>query len=308
VLEFHESKSAERDADILGAVNANSQGIGDLYRLLTHIWELQKKSGENLLALGPDAGVSKDSSAESGEPYKLTQPHIAEAILLVQPHIQGTMTKDFAAKANKMKVEGSVIRKLRTWLSDPGLSRLWLFGSKSTTLSAIVFDTARKRNRPVVAYPCRHISHAGCQNTEEDISVGLVYSFIYQLLQQLPSDTVLDGWTRKEKFSVLDGTFDSVSDGIVLIKVLLKAVPDCCCIIDGFQNLGHSLDPRIKILLADLLALFQEGRIGWLLLTSSGPSPLLASFDKSALDRLDISKLVDSGRFILAMELMSLPW
>lgn len=198
MLEFHESKFAERDADILGAVNANSQGIGDIYRLLTHIWELQKKSGENLLALGPDAGASKDSSRESEESNELTQSHIAEAILLVQPFIQGTMTEDFVAKVNKMKVEGSVIRKLRIWLSDPNLSRLWVFGPKSTILSAVVFDTARKRNRPVVAYPYRHISHAGCQNTEEDILVGLVYSFIYQLLQQLPPATVLDGWTKKK--------------------------------------------------------------------------------------------------------------
>lgn len=180
VLEFHESKSAERDVNILGVVNKNSRGIGEIYTLLTHMWELQQKSGGTLLAFGPDAGVGKDSPDKIDESSGVsTESQIAAAILLVEPHIQQTITEEFAAKANRMKVEGAVVRKIRTWLSDATLSRLWLFGPKSTTLNAIVFDTARKKYRPVATHSCRHINHVGVQDTEEDILVGLVYSFIY---------------------------------------------------------------------------------------------------------------------------------
>ncbi|KAH6693383.1 hypothetical protein DL95DRAFT_448687 [Leptodontidium sp. 2 PMI_412] len=307
VVEFHESKSAERDADILGAVNTSSEGIGEIYRLLTHMWELQQMSAGNLLKFGPDAGVGTISEVKAEETDEVVQSHISDAILLVQPHIQESMTEEFAGKASRMNVDGPVIRKLKTWLSEPSLSRLWLFGPKSTTLSAIVFDTARKRHRPIAAYPCRHINHAGSQNTEEDILVGLVYSFIYQLLQQLLPGTILDGWTRKEKFAVLNGTLDSVSECILFIRVLLRAIPGCTCIIDGFHNLGHSEDLKIKSSLDDLLAVFEEG-VGRLLLTSSGPNPLLAGCDKGHLDRLDISKWVDAGRFVLSAELMSVTW
>jgi hypothetical protein len=290
-------------------VNANSKGIEEIYELLTHMWALQQRSAGNLLIFGPDAGVGKDVIMKKDESDDQTaESYISAALLLVKPHIQQTMTDDFAAKANKMKVEAIVIRKLRTWLSDATLSRLWLFGPKSTTLSAIVFDTARKRHRPVIAYPCRHINHAGVQNTEQDVLVGLVYSFIYQLLQQIPPGTVLDGWTEKSKFAVLDGIIDSVSECIQLIKVLLRAAPGCCCIIDGFQNLGHSQDPKVKNSLDELLAVFPEEGSGRLLITSSGPNPLLASVNRSILDRLDISKSVDSGRFVLSVELVSVAW
>lgn len=107
---------------------------------------------------------------------------------------------------------------------------------------------------------------------------------------------------------MLDGTFEFISECLLLIRVLLKTVPGCCCIIDGFQNLGYPKDPRIKGSLDNLSAAFQEEEVGRLLLASSGPNPLLASVDKSALDRLDISKLVNVGRFVLSVELMSVPW
>jgi hypothetical protein len=48
------------------------------------------------------------------KPNEVIQSYIAKAILLVQLDIQETMTDEFAAKANRMKVDGSVIRELRT--------------------------------------------------------------------------------------------------------------------------------------------------------------------------------------------------
>jgi hypothetical protein len=113
VLEFHGSKSVERDVDILRAVNANSDGVGEIYRLLTHMRELQESYAGNLLALDPIL-VDKESEMKGAKPNEVMQSYIAKAMLLVQPDIQETVTDEFAAKANRMKVDGSVIRKLRT--------------------------------------------------------------------------------------------------------------------------------------------------------------------------------------------------
>lgn len=107
---------------------------------------------------------------------------------------------------------------------------------------------------------------------------------------------------------MLDETFNSVPECMLVIGVLLKATPECICIIDGFQNLGHSQGHKIKNILGDLLALFRGERTGQLLITSSGPNSFLASFDRSMLDRLDISKLVETGRFVLSAELIGVPW
>lgn len=315
ILEFQESKSAERDADILAVANNTQKCANDIYALLGHMWSLQQKSSSNLLTLGPDAGVQV---SHVPLPKAGSGPDAASALLLVEPYIQPTMTDDFAASASRMKVDGLVIRKLRTWLSnsdDPAplsSSRLWLFGPKSTTLSAIVFDTARKRRRAAVAYPCRHVDRAGNEVTEEMSLVGLVYSFIYQLLQQLPkeSESTLDGWTGGKDLAGLDGTFDSVGQAIGLIESLLKIVPKCVCVVDGFQHLGHTQDVFVREQLDSLLNVFegQGSASGKLLLTSSGPTQFLADFEEGLLDRLNVSKYADTGRFVLSVELMGVEW
>jgi hypothetical protein len=258
--------------------------------------------------------VSNEPPPKSGS--ALTNPEVASALLLVEPYIQPTMTDDFAADASRMKVDGLLIRKLGIWLSSDqsssSSSRLWLFGPRATTLSAIVFDAARKRHRAAVAYPCRHVDRAGNEMTEEKILVGLVYSFIYQLLQQLPkkSESNLDVWVSGKDLEGLDGSFDSVGQAIGLIESLLKNVQKCVCIVDGFQYLGHTQDEMVREHLESLLEMFQgKGDAnGRLLLTSSGPTQFLANLDENLLDRLDVSKYVDSGRFILSMELMGVEW
>jgi hypothetical protein len=64
--------------------------------------------------VGPDPGADKESEMKGAKPNEVMQSCIAKAILLVQLDIQETMTDEFAAKANRMKVDGSVIRELRT--------------------------------------------------------------------------------------------------------------------------------------------------------------------------------------------------
>lgn len=309
-IEFSESKSAERDADILNGVNSNTKGINDIYNLVKQIWSLQQMSAGILLTLGPDEGVIVTSASNADNDP--TTSGIAAALLLVEPRVQPRMTDEFAADAKNIKVDGKIIRKLGAWLSDQSLSRLWLYGDKSTLVSAIVFNTARKRSRAAVAYPCRHLDHNGNPMTQENLLVGLVYSFIYQFLQQLPANTVLDGWNSDEQFAVLDGTFDSVSRAIELIGTIIRLVPNYVCIIDGLELLGHTEDPTIRNKLVSLRNVFQsqDDRCGRLLLTSSGPNPLLVGWvtETGVLDQLDVSGNIGSGRFSLSKELMSVAW
>jgi hypothetical protein len=75
--------------------------------------ELQESYAGNLLALDPIL-VDKESEMKGAKPNEVMQSYVAKAMLLVQPDIQETVTDEFAAKANRMKVDGSVIRKLRT--------------------------------------------------------------------------------------------------------------------------------------------------------------------------------------------------
>jgi len=267
------------------------------------MWTLQEKSAGSLLILGPDAGVNNNPVPAS----KIDQFDTAAALLLVQPHVQPAMTDEFAAQASKLRVQGTVVRKLKFWLSDPTASLLWIYGQKSTSLSAIVFEVVRQRNRPAVAYPCRHYNHVGEQATEEDLFVGLIYSIIYQLLQQLPQETILDGWTSKEKLGALDGTFSSVGSAIGFLSILLKSIPNCVCIIDGLQYLCHTEKLKVRETLGLLLKLFRAEN-GRLLLTSSGATSFLASLDESFLDRHNVSKDWDSGQFVLVTELMGVNW
>jgi hypothetical protein len=254
VLEFQATKSAERDADILNVANTTAKGVNDIRSMLVHILGLWKKSNGNLLTLGPDAGIGNGTPPTGG--HVAIGSSLASALSLVEPYVHTTMTDDFAAKTSRMKVEAVIIRKLKTWLANPARSRLWLYGTNSTTLSAAVFDTARKRHRPAVAYPCRHIGHNGKVVTEQELLVGLVYSLIYQFLQQLPEGTNLDGWTGSPNLPGLDGASDSVPQAVLLLQSLLELLPQSVCIIDGFQLLGHTQDIRIREYLTAFLNLF----------------------------------------------------
>jgi hypothetical protein len=229
----------------------------------------------------------------------------------VKPFVQPNLLVHFATQISRMKVEGIVVRKLRAWLSDEpeSLSRLWFYGLKSSTVSAILFNTAKKRRRPVVAYPCRLINYEGRRITEEELLVGLVYSFIYQLLQQLRPEPALTAWTSSEKCDRLDGTFLTLSDAVILIKSLVMIMPKGVYIIDGLQYLGHTENAKIREILSSLVEVFQgQGKnSGRLFVTSSGPNDFLAGFDDNFLGRFNISKHVDSGTFVLSKELLGVP-
>jgi len=133
---------------------------------------------------------------------------------------------------------------------------------------------------------------------------------IYQLLQLLPPGTSLNEWSSAELVGALDGSIKSLPQAFVLFEALVKKIPASVCIIDCLQHLAHSQDETINSGFASLLNTFPQHEIcsPRILLTSSGPNPLLATLDEKFLSRSDVSKTAGSGRFVLSAELMGVSW
>lgn len=243
---------------------------------------------------------------------------IGSVLLRCGKYKQPNMSDQVAARVNNMKFDRVLVRTIDNWLKGESAPRLWLYGRAASTVSATIFSTAFKRNRHIVAYSCRFESDGKLMDLEKRM-IGLAYSALFQMLQQVSEQTGILLPTPTVDVDKLDGTIDSVTIAIVLIKHILETIHDFVFIIDGFQYLAvdPSNAPSVKVqeCVSSILDMFERdivreyvGMGPRLLLTTAGNVPLIHKKDTKYLTRLFVDDHKDRGQFTLAHEMLGVEW
>ncbi|KAK3370470.1 hypothetical protein B0H63DRAFT_564625 [Podospora didyma] len=274
----------------------------------------QKKGGEvrlpSLLSFGSD------------EEFLVTAPDTSSfdkdsALTHLRDMAHEIMSPAMETRTRNLRADHQLKRKLTEWFGSGACPCLWLYGDQSDTVSAIVYATALDRRRPAIAFSGRH-TEGGQQLTSENRFHKMVYSFLFQVLQQF------DGISEPLVVTGVDGSFDeldlsmnSMPLALQYLGYFIHLLPECICIVDGWNFISNDAEPEVTALLRDFVGLFERPRPSadssesWhrLLLTSPGNNILLRGLGKGMVDSFDLKNHVDTtGGMRLRMTLLGMEW
>jgi hypothetical protein len=192
--------------------------------------------------------------------------------------------------------ERLALEGLQRWLSNPSSDLLhiqWPVAqarqSASTGAAERLVRILREDNIPTVSY-----FFAGTQSISEEAeseatsgTLGMLYALIWQLSNYLPRVMADDPpYITMQDFTVLDGTPESSSAALNLLKILLAQLrqPITFCVVDGLQwaniagastHIEDTLVALVELLAAHVTNSAKLGRCFKLLFTSSGVSEIL---------------------------------
>ncbi|KAI0116461.1 hypothetical protein GGR51DRAFT_501415 [Nemania sp. FL0031] len=211
----------------------------------------------------------------------------------LEPFITGNEGPSLVGGESFWLAEEDVLPKLRTWMVENEASRtLWVSSPydaegemTSARAAALAVATAAwQAETPLISHFCQRPrpSELRARMSIEQVGlIGLVYSFIHQLLQFSAAEDTLD--VSAESFAFLDGGNGSWDAGLEVLQALLDRTPVLMyCVIDGLNDLewgGGS--PKCRQLLELLLARQRRaGTVFNILFTTAGQSLVLPSYVK----------------------------
>ncbi|KAL3490528.1 hypothetical protein BJX62DRAFT_137745 [Aspergillus germanicus] len=159
----------------------------------------------------------------------------------------------------RVTLENGAIEALQQWATDAYSQILAIGGSSNSNISnpahisACYANLALDAKLPVITHFCSRPQTAknGLTLFQQGL-IALAYSLIRQLIEHLPpvANGTSDRTIKSEQFAVLDGTFASWKEVLLLIDTLLSfAPPLLICIVDGLDKLQHpSTDGYIRSL------------------------------------------------------------
>ena len=204
---------------------------------------VKAKSPEELLRAATPETPALVSQMGSG----LTRTQALAASKHLNRFIVGDSGVASLASGQTRLMDSALVLRLKQWLESPNESRLlWIYGRAESGLESTVRDaslviiaTAFQAKEPFISHICErpHQNDLGAEQTADKSGLlGTVYSLIYQLLefdvqnQELPLSA---GALEK-----LDGSIDSWSHSLDLLRVLLEATPHLrYCIVHGLNAL-----------------------------------------------------------------------
>ncbi|RSL85402.1 hypothetical protein CEP51_003378 [Fusarium floridanum] len=186
------------------------------------------------LQSGPDAGIPTTA------PVLNTTTAVS--------HLEGIAHEIMSARTeNKVKNicgDFQLRRILGEWFSGQNPPRLWLYGDQASTVSAAVYAAALDRRQPCIAFTGRHF--AGTQQLNHQSRLfRMVYSLLFQILQQFDEDAILIVTDVDGSFTDLDLSMESMPLAISFLRYFLGLLPQCICIIDGWQFIGNSAENEV---------------------------------------------------------------
>jgi hypothetical protein len=160
-------------------------------------------------------------------------------------------------------VHPEIALALERWWGEKKSAFLWVQGlpdnANESSLSAQMVAMAGMMNLPVVSYFCERIGTDGRATTQAELLINVVYSLIYQLVQNISSTSDFSSTTVlvPDRFEQLDGTPASLSLAINILREILSVGPSYVLIVlDGLDLLGFpesdALDEHVIMFLNSL--------------------------------------------------------
>lgn len=224
--------------------------------------------------------VTSEAKSSSREEARQLSQHIEEFIF-------GDEGPSLLSTGRFWLVEDDVQVKLQEWLAETDESRiLWISSSYEPQLTSSAEAAARgvvasawQAEASMLSHFCQRPSRniiSATMTVEEAGLLGLVYSFIRQLLQFKVPDTSVD--LSEERFKRLDGEQQSWAESLMIFRELLNQTPSIrYCVVHGLNDLEWSNGAEWCDDMLDVLFDYQEKAelTFHILLTTSGQSKVL---------------------------------
>ncbi|KAI1411099.1 purine and uridine phosphorylase [Hypoxylon sp. FL1857] len=157
-------------------------------------------------------------------------------------------------------MSGQVLMRLQKWWSSPSSELLWIQERVGLDSSGKgILALARAANIPVAAWSYDRGRDLRNDDTECVLLNQMILSLIQQLLQNFPSEFEIPADFSVERFRKLDGSRESIEEGISVIQDLLRlGVQPLIVIIEGLQMLDKAEDQSVQNGLRALLKSLQQ--------------------------------------------------
>ncbi|KAF2229535.1 hypothetical protein EV356DRAFT_556061 [Viridothelium virens] len=173
---------------------------------------------------------------------------------------QKDLRRDLVERSRNLHMNFDILKRIQYWFLEPVSRTLWICGlfqapipSRTTLMSAYIFDVAEKAKVPVIAYFCDHMA----QNPPEKALLNLTYSLIFQIAAYMQNSPNTDWSALRTQFDKLDGSIDSLQLALTLLEEIISNGPELIfCIIDGLEKISYPLKNRPE--LAEFLQILQR--------------------------------------------------
>jgi len=201
----------------------------------------------------------------------------------------GRSGEDFAGECTPGFANEEVMHTLQQWSTASTSQLLWLAGPEEYTVpsnvsaaAGAIVMSAQALGVPQISHICERGTRSDSvgQSIEDSGLIGLLYSFIKQMIVQTPLRVENDTAISYDQISDLDGTMGTWSLGLDILSILLKLAPPLLlCIVDGFNLLDHGAS---STRCEEFISLFwkslaNEAKVLKVLFTTSGFSKTMNS-------------------------------
>lgn len=193
--------------------------------------ENAEKNG-TLLRLGPEEGLppSERNAAEAVEDNVV--PTIQRACLNVDLVTYNIMSPAMTRRAATVKTDHVENNHIKFWLGGVSPPILWLSGDDAATISAVIARAAQEGRRPCVAVSNRPSSEMSSDHSVQERLFGMMYSILYQLLQEIDGYKPLSG-DQPIPSHDLDASIISMHLTLSYIRDIILLVPRCVVVVDA---------------------------------------------------------------------------
>lgn len=270
------------------------------------------------LPVGPEAGIMPDAIQAPKTSAQTAILDLESSLSLIEGLEPTVMDSTYAQNIKHFRADYHVKNKLASWLAGDTSARLYLSGDKAKDASAIVFQIARERRRPAIAFTMSRQDWEGVQRSEQQGAKLLIFSLLYQVVgicREREGDLIVTPTVWDHDFRQLESSSDPVIPALHLLKAFMDRIPQCVVIVDNWNVLAMSQDIQVLLILERLMNLFEPKpsayRHGRLLITSKWHTlspPSLAAMDSTELDRMKIDQYVNQTGKKLVTSLNEILW